>query len=108
MTAAPVVNQEVQTVAGLISRARAELAAGGIVDLTSLATRVGALCRNLDRLPAEDGGDLRPRLLALIDDFGQLSESIERRLDRLKRDLGDTTGRHRATRAYGATRDPKA
>ncbi len=96
------------TLAGLISRARAELNTGGLVDLAPLESRVGALCKRLEGLPVEEGGDLRPRLLALIDDLGQLSDSIARRLEGLKRDLSDTAGRHRATRAYGAKRDPKA
>ena len=96
------------SVAGLISRARAELIAGGLVDLAALESRVGALCKHLEGLPTAESGDLRPRLLALIDDFGQLSESIVRRLEDLQRDLGDTAGRQRATRAYGAKRDSKA
>ncbi|MHA1601204.1 MAG: hypothetical protein ACTSW2_10290 [Alphaproteobacteria bacterium] len=93
----------VQTLSGVVARARTELEAGNLVDLTAVEAAVNELCGEATTLSSADGNSLRPRLLALMDDFGHLSRSIEARLVELKQELGDTGGRQNALRAYGKT-----
>lgn len=93
----------VQALSGVVARARMELEAGNLVDLTSIEAAVNDLCGEATTLSPDDGNWLRPRLLALMDDFGHLSQSIETRMADLKRELDDTGGRQNALRAYGKT-----
>ncbi len=96
----------VQALSGVVARARAELDAGNFVDLTAIEIGVDELCAQATTLSPSDGKSLRPRLLALMDDFGYLSRAIEARLEDLKRELGNTGGRQSALRAYGKTPGP--
>lgn len=96
----------VQALSGVVARARMELDSGNLVDLTAVEVGVNELCAQATSLSPSDGSQLRPRLLALMDDFAQLSRAIEARLDHLKRELGDTSGRQNALRAYGKTPGP--
>lgn len=96
----------VQTLSGVIARARTEVEAGNLVDLTAVEAAVNELCGDATALSPSDGNSLRPRLLALMDDFGHLSRSIETRLVEIKRELGNTGGRQNALRAYGKTPGP--
>ena len=95
-----------QTLSGVLARARKELEAGNLVDLTDVEAAVNELCGNATALSPSDGNSLRPRLLVLMDDFGHLSRSIEARLVELKHELGNTSGRQNALRAYGKTPGP--
>ncbi len=96
----------VQALSGVVARARMELDAGNLVDLTAIEAGVNELCAQATTLSPSDGKTLRPRLLALMDDFGHLSRAIETRLGELKQELGDTGGRQSALRAYGKTPGP--
>ncbi len=95
-----------QALSGVVARARAELNAGNLVDLTAIEAGVSALCAQAPTLSPSEGTSLRPRLLALMDDFGQLSQAIETRLGELKQELDKTGGRQNAMRAYGKTPGP--
>jgi hypothetical protein len=96
----------VQALSGIVARARTELETGNLVDLTAVEAGVNALCDQASTLSPQDGKSLRPRLLALMDDFGHLSHDIEVRLEELKRELDNTGGRQNALRAYGKTPGP--
>jgi len=96
----------VQALSSIVARARAELEAGNLVDLTAIEEKVNELCAQAETLSPSDGSSLRPRLLALMDDFGHLSSDIEIRLEELKRELDETGGRQNALRAYGKTPGP--
>ena len=73
----------------------------------ALEIGVNDLCAQIAGLSIADGRVLRPRLLALMDEFGHLSAAIEARVETLRRELGNTSGRHTALRAYGKTPGPE-
>ena len=95
-----------QVLSGVVAQARSELDTGNLVDLTAIEAGVSELCAQATILSPSDGKWLRPRLLALMDDFGHLSRAIEARLDKLKQELDKTGGRQNALRAYGKTPGP--
>ena len=92
-----------QALSGVVARARSELDAGNLVDLTAIEAGVSELCAQATALPSSDDESVRPRLLTLMDDFGYLSRAIEARLDELKQELDKSGGRQNALRAYGKT-----
>ena len=96
----------VEALSNVIIRARTELDSGNLVDMAAIEAGVSELCAQANTLSPSDGHTLRPRLLSLMDDFAHLSKAIEARLDDLKRELGDTSGRQNALRAYGKAPGP--
>lgn len=106
MTAKHDIIAELQSVGGTIARAEASLAAGSILDLAPLEGIIEDLCHRIEGLPAEEGRDMQPRLLALIDDLGRLGRSIERALTELKGEMGEIAGRRHAVTAYNKTSEP--
>ena len=96
----------VDALSNVIVRARSELDSGNLVDMASIEAGVSELCAQANTLSPSDGRTLRPRLLSLMDDFAHLSKAIEARLDDLKRELGESSGRQNALRAYGKTPGP--
>jgi hypothetical protein len=106
MSGAPGLGNLVEALSNVIMRARSELDSGNLVDLTAIEVGVNELCAQATTLSPSDGRTLRPRLLSLMDDFEHLSKAIEGRLDDLKRELGDTSGRQNALRAYGKAPEP--
>jgi len=106
MSGAPGLGNLVEALSNVILRARSELDSGNLVDLTAIEVGVNELCAQATTLSPSDGRTLRPRLLSLMDDFAHLSKAIELRLDDLKRELGDTSDRQNALRAYGKAPGP--
>jgi hypothetical protein len=96
----------VEALSNVIVRASAEIDSGNLMDMTAIEAGVSELCAQANTLSPSDGRTLRPRLLSLMDDFAHLSKTIEARLDGLRRELGDSSGRQNALRAYGKTPGP--
>ncbi len=107
MTSSAEIMVELQALGGIIARAQAELAGDSLLDLSSLEGSIEDLCRRIEGLPAEDGRRLQPRLVAIIDDFGRLGRSIEAKMEELKGQLGDASGRRRAHSAYSKNAEPE-
>jgi hypothetical protein len=95
-----------QSLSGVVARARGELDTGNLVDLSAIEAGVNALCAQATTLSPSDSNSVRPRMLALLDDFGHLSRAIEGRLAELKQELDKSGGRQNALRAYGKTPGP--
>jgi len=106
MSTAAGLGARLQALGGALARARSDLDAGNDVDVTALEIGVEDLCAQVAGLSIADGRVLRPRLLALMDEFGHLSAAIEARVEVLRCELGDASGRHTALRAYGKTPGP--
>ena len=94
-------NNDLLTVGGLIAKARALVQAGEIIDLAPLEPQVLDICSQIEVLPATEGQAVKPRLIALIDDFNNLSRAIEDKLAEVKDSLGQSAGRRQAISAYG-------
>ncbi len=107
MTSSAEIMVELQALGGVIARAQAELAADSLVDLSSLEGHIEDLCCRIEGLPAEDGRCVQPRLVAIIDDFGRLSRSIEAKMGELKSLMGDPAGRRLAHSAYSKNAEPE-
>ena len=100
MSATREIMAELNTIGGIIARAETDLAADSIFDLTPLESLIEDLCRRIENLPPDQGRDIQPRLLALIDDFGQLGRSIDRKMSDIKSEMGGVMGRRQAMTAY--------
>ena len=103
MTATDQLGQDLKGLGTALARAEAEVAAGNLIDLTPLEARVGELCARLSGLSPAQAETLRPRMLALFDDFDRLTRTIETNLEEVRHALGGTTSRKRAIGAYGKT-----
>ncbi len=98
---------ELQALSGIIARAQAELAADSLLDLSSLEDDIDDLCCRIEGLPAEEGRRVPSRVVAIIDDFGRLGRSIEAKMEELKSQMGDASGRRRAHSAYSKNLEPE-
>ena len=106
MTASGDIASEMRSIGAVIGHARDVLNAGEMVDVAPLEGRVAKLCERLAELPGGEGAALRPGLLALIDEFSQLAGLIDSRLEGLRDDLKQTSGRTQALSAYGQAARP--
>lgn len=97
---------ELDALGGIIARAESDLAADTVLDLAPLEPFIEDLCCRIENLPPEQGRDMQPRLLALVDDFGRLNRSIERKMIEIKGQIGDASGRQQAMTAYSKSSEP--
>ncbi len=97
---------DLNAVDGVIARAEADLAAGAILDLSPLESRIEEICARIEGLPPGEGGALQAKLLALADTFGHLGRSIAAAMNELKVEMGGVSGRQRAASAYGKNSEP--
>ena len=88
---------------GLLARARSDVSAGAVVDLSALDEGVRALCTRLGGLPVEQARPFRARLLALYDELGLLAEAVRQTATALQTTLGENAKRRQAASAYGQT-----
>ena len=100
MTSSNEIMADLQALGGLIARAQSDLAADLLLDLAPLEGFIENLCRRIESIPADEGRSLQPRLRAVIDEFGRLGGSIEQKMESLKSQMGDVTGRRTAASAY--------
>jgi len=107
MTTADSILQDLEALDGVITRARRDIADGGVVDLAPLETRVNQLCAGIDSLQRDQAKGLQPRLLALLDDLDQLTGQIEAGLAALSAELGDHGKRREAVSAYAKGPKPR-
>ncbi|MGF1611155.1 MAG: hypothetical protein ACFCUQ_17260 [Kiloniellales bacterium] len=94
------ITHDLHQLAGMVARANAEIAAGGVIDLAPLEARVRTLCAQLDQLPADEAGQHRDSLVALLDDLTGLERRIAIGLEALAGELGQTSKRREAVAAY--------
>ena len=101
MSNAESLNNDLQAIGGLIAKAHDLVQAGETIDLAPLEPQVLDICSQIEGLPATEGQAVKPRLIALIDNFNRLSQAIEDKLGEVKDSLGQTAGRRQAISAYG-------
>jgi hypothetical protein len=83
-----------------VQAARTLLNQGNQVDLSGLEKYVEDLCGSVARLPDGKGGALKPALIKLIDQLGELSEDITAERDKLASEMKTLSDRRRAASAY--------
>ena len=106
MSATREIVAELDAIVGMIARAEANLNSDTIVDLSPLEPFIEELCCRIENLPVEQGRDMQPRLLSLIDDFGRLGRSIDKKMGDIKSEMGGATGRRQAVTAYSKNPGP--
>jgi hypothetical protein len=89
---------EIAATAELLARARQELAGGRTPAIDQLVALVETLERRFGTLPLE--GDLRPALLALLDEAARLAAELDGEMRDLARRLRADGARRRAEVAY--------
>ncbi len=107
MTAAEI-RTRLTEVSAVVCMARSLLDDGQPVDLTGLEIRVEALCRDLSVLPGGDRDEVKPGLIALMDELGRLAETVRAQHGALAERLATVLRGQRAVGAYAApTRQPR-
>jgi hypothetical protein len=95
--------QEAEKVASLVTAARRLLGEDKLIDLSALEDKVGALCLAIQAAPREDTRELKPSIVAILEDLDRLEAELAAR----NADAGTgETERQRATVAYGQAKDP--
>jgi hypothetical protein len=89
---------EIAATAELLARTRQELAGGRTPAIDQLVALVETLERRFGTLPLE--GDLRPALLALLDEAARLAAELDGEMRDLARRLRADGARRRAEVAY--------
>ena len=97
---------DLDAVGGIVTHAESELAAGVVLDLSPLESRVQSLCARIESLPPGEGHPLQPKLLALADAFGRLGQSIETAMDDVNTEVGEISERQRAASACAEFSEP--
>ena len=97
MTAGNPLAGDLAGIGALLARARSEVAAGGLCDLSPLDAKVREVCGAVKGLSARQGREVRVRMLAVYDELGGLADAVRRNLGSIEARLGDTTKRHQAT-----------
>ena len=97
---------DLDAVVGVVARAESELAAGAVLDLSPLESRIETLCARIENLPPGEARPLQAKLLSLADDFGRLGESIESAMNGAKAEMGEISGRQQAASAYAKSSEP--
>lgn len=92
---------DVREVAAMVDAARALVAAGELVDLDGLDTRVGAIMDRLKTIPAAQRTAVKPALIALMDSVAAIERAVVTQRDLVARELGNLAARRRAVTAYG-------
>jgi hypothetical protein len=93
----------IEQISNMIEAARRLIGEGHLVDLRLLESRVDGFCGSLRNVPTEMAAELRPAMLALIDELGRLEQEIRRIQTETAAKLGDTIARRRAATAYTST-----
>ena len=92
----------IEQISTMVEAARRLVLEGHLVDLRLLESRVESFCTALRTLPGESARELRPTMLVLMDELGQLDAAVRRSQTETAAKLGDTMARRQATSAYGA------
>lgn len=108
MTAAPSATPsgrraKLEAAAELVAHARRDLAAGGAPDMNALLKEVARVDRELALIPAASVQELRPLLLALLDEIGMLTAIAQSRKSELAARLHSASAHHHAGTAYRRT-----
>lgn len=94
---------QLEAAAELVAHARRDLAAGGAPDMNAILKEVAAVDRELALIPAASVQELRPLLLALLDEIGLLTAVAHTRKSELAARLHSASAHHRAGTAYRRT-----
>jgi len=94
---------KLEAAAELVAHARRDLATGGTPDMNAILKEVAAVDRELALIPAASVQELRPLLLALLDEIGMLTAIAHTRKSELAARLQSASAHHRAGAAYRRT-----
>ena len=86
--------------ANVVSEARIAVERGSFVDLSGLETEADSICRELSKIPKDEGGELKKALIALADDLDRLTQSLTAAHKQLAAEIGELGNRRRAAKAY--------
>ena len=93
--------EAIQSLIGRAGAARAALRRGETVALSELESRVASLCQAMAAMPDPTARGLMPRLMALLEEVDALRQQLRAGLAILKDQIGDSSERRRAHKAYG-------
>lgn len=101
MTDIAALKEEIRQITGLVDAARRLVADGRMVELGRLEPRVEACCTRIRALPRAAAEEVRPVLMALLDEFGRLEQKMRKSQAEIAGQLGQAGMRRRAVTAYG-------
>lgn len=84
-----------------INTAHAMAVAGRSVELPGFQERVEAVCKDIEKLPADQRTPYEMPVVSLIDELNKLEAELTTQHANLSKGLKAVSGRHRASSAYG-------
>jgi len=84
-----------------ISAAHAMAVAGRSVELPGFQERVEAVCKDIEKLPADERTPYEMPVVSLIDELNKLEAELKTQHANLSEGLKAVSSRHRASSAYG-------
>ncbi len=105
MTQAPqktqaAIAEEIGALVQGLSRARRDLQAGKLLDLSPLGARVTAVCEGVKSLPRDQASPLQPRLVGVLEELDTLMKAARHGLKEVEEQLGAASRRSQAHQAY--------
>jgi hypothetical protein len=100
------IRKGIEQISTMVDAARRLVAEGHLVDLRSLETRVATFCSAIANTSPDIAKQLRPTMLALVDELGRLDAAVRQSQTETAAKLGETLARRRAATAYGSSPAP--
>ncbi len=95
------IGDQLKAVTDYISTAHAMAVAGRSVELSGFQERVEAVCKDIEKLPADKRSPFEMPVVSLIDELNKLEAEIKTQHANLREGLKAVSNRHRASSAYG-------
>jgi hypothetical protein len=84
----------------VVAAARKTLGDGSVVDLSGLEQEVATICKGLNALPIDEASAFKSPLIALADDLDMLTKDLTETHQKLSKEIGGVSMRHKVTKAY--------
>ncbi len=95
------IRRGIEQISTMVDAARRLVAEGHLVALRQLESRVATFCTAIANTSSDAARELRPTMLALIDELGRLDAAVRQSQTETAAKLGETLARRRAATAYG-------
>lgn len=97
---------QLDRISGRMELARRQVQTGQAVELTPLEAEIDHICADIAALPKDERVAFQRPLTGLISELDDLTQLLRIGLDRIAKDLAETSQRRQATAAYGKPNGP--
>ena len=107
MTSYKELKETTEQLAQQIASASLCIQSGEVSDVTDLPKVTDFLCQEISKLPLAERSKLSTKMLSLIEELDNLSNTIRASLANVKLEMQETTSHNRAARAYTTANTPR-